>query len=131
MIDDAVQKLTSASAEERELARDRLLNAPLEAVPLVEAALGRPGLDAESRQFLTRAVVGLRQFAGPGGPAVRTQRNEEWNHRDALDAYDRAGRHDPKWDDTARNGISLFTQPQDSEPFAALDPLRHAVSDLN
>lgn len=130
-VDDSLKMLADGSDDDKVLAEDRLLNTPRVALPLIEAGLKRPGFDAASRQCLVRVVNQLRELdTAEAAESARRQADSDWNVRTALEAYDRVGRHDPKWDEPARQGIREFCSGIHTDPAAGLEVLQHVARDL-
>jgi hypothetical protein len=105
-IDENLAILADGSDDDKHLAEDRLLNAPPAALPLIEAGQYRPGIDAEARQRLGRIIPRLRGALTLEEAAWRDRQKEaEWAQRHFVESYDRAGPHDPAWDDAARKAL--------------------------
>jgi len=127
-----LKQLESDNYQDREAAGATMAKLPPEALPLLEAAIKRPDLPAETRNWLQLAIEPMRKGTG------RVQRMADrlaYNRKTLVDAYDKIGKKDPKWDAPARKGLELsavyytrsaILDEQDSR--AALASLRAAVT---
>jgi hypothetical protein len=121
--------LQSGSKEERQIAEDWLLNTPPDALPFIQAAAKDRGNDPDTGRRLASIVGRLQVLARSRRSTEKSAREEsDWNLRTSLDAYNRFGHHDPKWDDEARKGITLFVTP--GRQGEAFDVLEHVTSIL-
>ena len=96
----------------REAAELALSRAPVDAWPAIEAVAEKASADApdnDAKQWLGRVLRRQRPYFAARARRWQAERTIwEWNRRTALEAYDRAGRKSPKWDEAARRGISGF-----------------------
>lgn len=81
--------------------------------PAIELAVVRPDLTDEARAFLKKFVERQR----PRVEAWRrwqepVRQSNEWNLRTAREAFSQVGRHSPKWDEPARQGLDEFFRPR-------------------
>lgn len=100
--------LASADTAERLLADVRLKNLPGAALPAVEAAAKKADLPPAARAPVEAAQTILRARARKW---KKDRDNWDANLRSAIEAYDRDGRHNPKWDAAVHDGITLVTKP--------------------
>jgi len=106
---EALKKLGSDDFEEREAATAEISGLPVDAIPLVESTLSQPTLDPELRTRLDRAIVKLREKKRLASASARTAQDREWSKRTTRDAYETAGRKDPRWDEKARETLDLMS----------------------
>jgi hypothetical protein len=104
----SVKKLGSDDYQEREAGSAEILALPAEALGLVESELKKPNLDAEVRKRLERCVPMLRAKGwGDIAPKQLLEPSATWTGKTVVDAYDRVGRKDPRWDAKAKAGLAL------------------------
>jgi hypothetical protein len=103
----SLKKLGSDEYQERETASAELAALPAEALALVEAELKKSDLDAEVRTRLERSVAPLKAKARHGASARKKELSAAWTQKTAVDAYDRVGRKDPKWDVRVHEALLL------------------------
>ncbi|CAN5603738.1 hypothetical protein BH10PLA1_BH10PLA1_19280 [soil metagenome] len=127
-----LKQLDSDSYQDREAAGETVGKLPPEALPLLEAAIKRSDLPAETRNWLQLAIETIRRGAGQ---QKRLADRLAYNRRTLGDAYDKIGKKDPKWDTQARRGLELaavyYTRVSilgDTDNRAALASLRAAVT---
>jgi tetratricopeptide (TPR) repeat protein len=103
-----VKQLDSADAEARHAASVELRNMTGAVLPAVEEAAKSAG-DAAKVEL---GVV-LPMLRGRANMEARRRAERDRNLSTALEAYDQVGKHDPKWDDAAREAIRAFVWPGD------------------
>ena len=101
-----VKQLDEADADERHAASVALRNFSGKVLPAVEAAAA--GAGPAARAELKNVVPILR---GRANAERRLKQDFDVNLNSALEAYDKVGRKNPKWDDAARAAIRAFVQP--------------------
>jgi hypothetical protein len=101
----------------------RLCMLPPAAFPAIEKAAGDEALPVAARDKL-QEIVKRERRRQPARLRRQKVRDEEieWNVRTALAAYEKAGKHDAKWDDLAREGIRLATARPDDRASAFVPP---------
>lgn len=102
----ALERLRSDDFEDREAASKELEALPAEALALMEAALKKPDLDAESRMRLERALPRLRMKSGRLILRKKREAYESWTRRTVVEAYEKAGRKNEAWDAAARDAVA-------------------------
>lgn len=114
LVNDLVQKLGEKTTDGPNEAEVRLSMLPPHAFRYIEM-VSHAQLPAAEHERLVAIVARQRPWQ-----AARMRRQKlideesEWNLRTALDAYEKAGKHDPKWDDNAREGIRLICAVPDN-----------------
>ena len=130
-VNDSLKLLADGSEDDKRLAEDRLLNTTRAALPLIETALNSPDLDPESHQRIVRVANHLRDLNKAAATAQAIlQKNYDWNVRTGLEAYDRVGKHDPRWDEAARQAIREFLPGIGTNRLAGAEVLKHLRNDL-
>lgn len=105
----ALPKLGADDYQEREAATEELAALPPEALVLVEAEL-KKDLEAEVRSRLDRVRGRLQAKARRAGAERKKEALHAWNSRTAVDAYDKIGRKDARWDGKVRAALPLLLQ---------------------
>jgi len=122
-INPLVQQLGAADPIDVEAAVIKLAMAPPEAFALIEAAAKTP-LDVKAAAKLKTLIERQRPWQEPRRRIARARAEQaEWNLTTALSAYENAGSKDAKWDDAARQAITLFFKTHS----AANPPARKAA----
>ena len=127
-----VLQLGDKSEEVREIASDHILNSDPKLMPVIEAAAAKLPAGESAAKAMRVLLARLRPLAAA---RARTEEGREadyqWNRSTALNAYERFGNHDPKWDHLARKAIELYVSRRGDDKQAAYEALEHLTSGLN
>jgi hypothetical protein len=131
-IDHYVRDLGDPNDQVRAAAGDHLLNSYPEALPMIESAASRLAPDGLAAKSCADLLKRLRPLAAARARAEKKREGDyQWNLANALAEYDRAGHHDPKWDDLAHQAIRLYVSRVPKENSASFGLLEHVTSDLH
>ncbi len=122
----SLRKLSSEDYEEREAASRAIAELPADALRLVEAELKKKDLELEVRSRLERLVPGLQAKVHRQVLARRNEAVHAWTHRTVVDAYERAGRKDPRWDPKVRELLPLVVSMWSQSKSPVADPAKRA-----
>ena len=118
-----IRRLGGTDPADCRIAAVRLKNLAGEEYEAVRKASERADLSPEAKAAIQDALPPLKARARS---AARLARDHRDNLRTALEAYEKFGKKDAKWDAAAREGIRLFVLPgRDTEKAAAT--LKQAV----
>jgi hypothetical protein len=135
-----VKKLGAKRSDESIAAEIRLCMLRPEAFPAIEKAAEDASIPAAARERLHGIVERERPLHAARLRRQKVRDEEiEWNVKTAVAAYIGAGKHDPKWNDLACEGIRLAATrldadssnpypPEAAPPQAARVPLEKAVA---
>jgi hypothetical protein len=108
-VEALLEQLQDPDADVRRIAAIRVQNLAGGAYEAVEKASHDTGLDPGTLTTLRSAVPLLKARA-------RWEKYHTVNYREnlgtALEAYDRVGKKDPKWDAAVKRGIEIYVKPQ-------------------
>src|SRR5215218_5594091 len=107
-VDSLLEHLQDTDADVRRIAAIRIQNLAGGAYEAVEKASHDAGLDPGSLRTLRAAVPLLRARARV---AKFLNVNYQDNRATALEAYERVGKKDPRWDAAVRRGIEIYVKP--------------------
>lgn len=107
-VEKLITDLQGSDPETREIAKVRVRNLEGSALEQVEAAVARDGLDPAAHGPLREALPLLRARATR---VKRVKADADAMRRLTLGAYDRVGKHDPRWDAAAKEGIRIAMLP--------------------
>jgi hypothetical protein len=107
--EDALKRLDADEYKTRQAAAQEIAALPAEALALVEAALKRPGLSVEARARLEETKPALRARGRRDLQAKKNVANAAWVRKTVAEAYETAGRRDPKWDAPARETLRVMS----------------------
>jgi len=119
-----LKKLGADEYADREAASAELAALPAEALALVQAELQRTGLDAEVRTRLEASVPAFKSKARHSAATRKKELSVAWTQKTVVDAYDRVGRKDPKWDAEARKALGIVVRSWEGS--ATLAEMRQA-----
>src|SRR5687767_11029164 len=122
----AQERLDADEYKTRQAAAQEIAALPAEALALVEAALKRPGLSVEARARLEEARPALRARGRRDLQAKKNAANAAWVRRTVAEAYETAGRRDPKWDAPARETLRVMSLIWADLPAGVPNGPRHA-----
>lgn len=105
LLEKAIQRLGSDDYKEREAATQDLERLPTSAIPLIEAALRRPGLELEVQVRLQRVIPALLKKQLRDEFLRKKDAYGVWSRKSGSEAYDRVGRKDPRWDAPAKEAL--------------------------
>jgi hypothetical protein len=112
--DQALKKLGADEYREREAASEELAGLPAEALVLVQAEL-KKDWEPEVRTRLGRAEVQLKAKAKRLAGVRLKEALHLWNTKTALDAYEKVGRKDAKWDAKVHAAMPLLVRNWDGD----------------
>jgi hypothetical protein len=101
-----VKQLEDADADKRHAASVQLRNMPGSVLPTVEAAAAGAGPAAQAELKLVLPMLRARASS-----ERRLKGDFDTNLNTALQAYEKVGRKNPRWDDAARAAIRAFVRP--------------------
>ena len=119
-----VRQVGGDDANVRRVAAIRLRNLDGTHLAAVEQAAARDGLSPEARDALKAALPPLQ------ARARRLKLDQEvraYELRATLDAYERTGAKDPKWDGLVKEAMGLFSAPQPVAPAQVAAAFRKAL----
>jgi hypothetical protein len=121
-----VKDLGSDVALDREAAEVGLSLMRPESFGLIEAAAKDPNIPQAAATRLDDLIAREKPRVQARLRIAKEQKEIwDWNAKDALEQYGKAGTKDPKWDAAARKGIELFVTPvmyrQGQDPRTALE----------
>jgi len=105
-----LRKLSSDDFQERQAASAELADLPAEAVALIEAELKNGSHEVEVRSRLEAALPKLRLKARREAVRRKKEHLQAWVRKEVLDAFDKNGQKDGRWDHQAREGLELAVQ---------------------
>ncbi|HSZ57099.1 MAG TPA: hypothetical protein VK797_15635 [Tepidisphaeraceae bacterium] len=112
-VKELVAKLGAVSETDRADAAIALSLLPPEAFSQMEAAARGEGLPPAADRAIKQIVARQRPWQQGRLRRKKVQDDQRsWQEQSALDAYQRLGRHDPKWDALAQAAIHLYLLPR-------------------
>ena len=117
-----VKQMDAADVDVRHAASVELRNMKGEVLPAVEEAAKSAG-DAAKAEL----QVVLPILRGRANIDARRRADDDRNLSTALEAYDKVGSHDPRWDDAAREAIRAFLSPAEDKDRTPAD-LQHRLA---
>src|SRR5579862_3478696 len=105
----ALQKVGADDYADREAASEQLAGLPEDALGLVETEL-KKGVEPEVHSRLLRARDQLKSKAKRLLAERRKEAVHAWNSKTAVDAYEKVGRKDAKWDAKVRSALPMLVQ---------------------
>lgn len=121
-----LKRLLADEYQERESASEELSRLPAEAIVLVQAEL-KKDWDPEVRTRLERAELQLKSKGKRLAAIRRKEALHSWNAKTAIEAYEKVGRRDVKWDANVRAALPQLVRIWDGD---SSPPESRAVYDL-
>jgi hypothetical protein len=107
-----LSRLASGDYKDRERATLEAEALPAAALPLIEDALASGALSPEVALRLADKVSALQRKVASTKYEDMLRGMYLWDRQSLLDAYDRGGHADPKWDAAAHEAIVLHVRPR-------------------
>jgi hypothetical protein len=104
-----LSRLASPAFKERQKAQADVADLPVEALGLITAASEDPSVDPEVRARLKEALPGYEKKSLAKAAEAEAARVRAWRRRLMLAEYQKAGQHNPAWDDKVRAAITSDT----------------------
>jgi hypothetical protein len=106
---EALKKLGVDEYQEREAASEEIERLPAEALVLVQAEL-KKDWEPEVRTRLERAETQLKAKSRRAAANRQQEAIHAWNLKTAIDAYEKVGSKDPRWDAKVRKALPLLVR---------------------
>lgn len=114
-VDALIDKWVKPADVDRTVAAVALQTIPWQNFLYLEAETDRTDLSAEGRKWLADYVERERpRYALRVRNQARKDIYNHWNQQTAMEQFEKVGRHDPKWDALAKDGLRNFVATQNN-----------------